>query len=304
MPGILVVPVVTPYLDGGSRVDLEGLEWLLQRLAEAGVDGFFIAGTTGEKELLTVDEIGGMVEVAVRVSGGSVRVFAGTPTSRVSEAVEAARRAGEAGADHVMTTPPLYFNPGPGGILEFYKKLALASGDATIYAYTIPSHVGYNIPLDVVERLASEGVAEGIKATVADSSYIVGLASVKDRVEGFKLLAGLLEVLPLALAHGWDGAVDALSNVAPGIARGILDSWSDGDTKTLTRLSRLAARLSTAARPYGLQSVLKGVLAEMGAPISRAVRQPLAEAPEQAVRSVKNLLCGEARDMLLPGLKC
>lgn len=302
--GLLVVPVITPYAKDSLEVDVEGLEWLLQRLAEAGVDGFFVAGTTGEKELLSVGEIGKLVEVAVRVGRGRIKVFSGTPSARMSEAVEAARLAGTMGADHVMTTPPLYYNPGPRGVIEYYRKLALASEDATVYAYTIPSHVGYNIPVDVVEALAVEGAVEGVKATVSDSSYIVSLSRVKERVEGFTLLSGVAEVLPLALAHGWDGAVDALANVAPGMTMGMLQAWREGDTRTLSRLARKAARVSQALRPYGLQGGLKALLAEMGAPVSRAVRPPLTTPPDTVVKAVKNMLCNSDREVLLPGLKC
>jgi 4-hydroxy-tetrahydrodipicolinate synthase len=301
----VVVPVVTPYRGRDLSVDVEAFRWLVSRLAEAGVQGVFVAGTTGEKELLSVGEIAGLVEAAVGEVDGRLRVFAGTPSARVSEALEAAKAAGEAGADHVMTTPPLYFNPGPAGVVEFYRKLALASGDATVYVYTIPSHVGYNVAPETVEALAGEGVAEGIKATVADSLYIVSLSlRVKSRFPEFTLLAGYLETLPLALAHGWDGVVDALANVAPGIALGMIEAWRDGDTRRLSALTRLAASLSEALRPHGLQAGLKALLAEMGAPVERLVRQPLTPAPAGAVAQAKKMLCREARDLLLPGLKC
>ncbi len=156
----------------------------------------------------------------------------------------------------------------------------------------------------MVEALASEGVIEGVKATVSDSSYIVSLSRVKERVEDFTLFSGIAEVLPLALAHGWDGAVDALANVAPGITLGMLHAWRDGDTKKLSKLARIAARASQALRPYGLQGGLKALLAEMGAPISRAVRPPLTTPPDTIVKAVKNLLCNGSKEVLLPGLKC
>ncbi len=301
----VVVPLVTPYKGSPERVDYEAVEWLVQRLAEAGVTGVFLGGTTGEKNLLTPGEVKGLVEAARRAVGPRLVVLAGTPTGRVSESLEAARLAGEAGADYVMTTPPLYYRPSEAGLLDYYRKLALASGDAGVFIYTIPSHVGYNVPVSVVERLAGEGAVDGIKATVSDLLYIEELAlRVKAGNERFSLLVGAADLLPASLPLGADGTVDSLSNVAPGIALSIMEAWRGGDGERLSRLTLTAARLISMLRRHGPQGLLKAALARLGAPVEVHVRPPLEPPPREAVESFTRLLCRDAGGLILPGLKC
>ncbi len=199
----VVVPLVTPYRGSPENLDLEAVDWLVQRLAEAGVTGVFLGGTTGEKNLLEPREVASLVEAARRAVGPRLMVLAGTPTGSVSESLEAARLAGEAGADYVMTTPPLYYRPSDEGLVEYYRKLALASGDAGVFIYTIPSHVGYNVPVGVVEKLASEGTVDGMKATVSDLLYIEEVVlRVKAVNERFSLLVGAADLLPASLPLG------------------------------------------------------------------------------------------------------
>jgi len=302
----VIVPLVTPYRGSPERIDYGAVEWLLQRLAETGVTGVFLGGTTGEKNLLTPSEVAGLVEAARRAVGPKLVVMAGTPTGRVSESLEAARLAGEAGADYVMTTPPLYYRPSDAGLVEYYRKLALASGDAGVFIYTIPSHVGYNVPVEVVGKLASEGTADGIKATVSDLLYIEALAlQVKAENERFSLLVGAADLLPASLPLGADGTVDSLSNVAPGVALGIIEAWREGDAERLTQLTTAAARLIGMLRRHRPQGLLKAALARLGAPVEPHVRPPLEPPPGEAVDAFVGQLCKEpVKSLLLPGLRC
>ena len=43
----IVVPVVTPFT-GDRSIDQDGLARLIDSMASAGIDGIFVAGTTGE----------------------------------------------------------------------------------------------------------------------------------------------------------------------------------------------------------------------------------------------------------------
>ena len=47
MTGI-IPPLVTPLLDN-DKLDIDGLERLIERLIKGGVHGLFILGTTGEE---------------------------------------------------------------------------------------------------------------------------------------------------------------------------------------------------------------------------------------------------------------
>ena len=301
----IVVAMVTPYKRPSLEVDVEAVKWLVERLSEAGVQGVLVGGTTGEKELLSPEEVLRLASAALDAARGGLKVFAGVPSARPSETYEAARMLGELGVDYVLATPPLYYRPSKRSIQDFYVKLAMASGDAGVFAYTIPSHVGYSLDSDVIVDLASIGAVEGVKATVSDLRYLAGLALLaEDRGvhSKFSLLVGSSESLPQALALGYHGAVDAIANVAPRLPLAMVKAWHEGDTKALSRLARLAARLGRAARGGGdIQWTLKAAIKRMGGPVEDLVRQPLeAGSAEELI----DVLCGEAREYLLPGLEC
>ena len=57
--------VATPFAADGS-LDLEAFGAHVEWLREAGLDGVFVAGTTGEGVLLEQDEVAALVERAVR----------------------------------------------------------------------------------------------------------------------------------------------------------------------------------------------------------------------------------------------
>ena len=91
--------IATPFAADG-RPDLDAFGAHLDWLYEAGLDGVFVAGTTGEGVLLEQDEVAALVERAV-AADGSLRVIAqvGRPSTRATIAL--ARRALDSGAHAV-----------------------------------------------------------------------------------------------------------------------------------------------------------------------------------------------------------
>ena len=78
--------IATPFAADG-RPDLDAFGAHLDWLCEAGLDGVFVAGTTGEGVLLEQDEVAALVEQAV-AADGSLRVIAqvGRPSTRATVA--------------------------------------------------------------------------------------------------------------------------------------------------------------------------------------------------------------------------
>ena len=73
-----IAAAVTPMLDGGRALDLEGVAPLATHFAAGGLDGVLVAGTTGEGVLLSQDERRQLTErwLAERAEGFAVAVHA------------------------------------------------------------------------------------------------------------------------------------------------------------------------------------------------------------------------------------
>ncbi|GAB3490418.1 dihydrodipicolinate synthase family protein [Flexivirga lutea] len=258
----VIPPVVTPLHEDGT-VDRRSLERLVQHLLDGGVDGLFALGSSGETVFLTDDQRDIALDVIVRTVAGSVPVMAGCiepATPRVLERVRAAERLG---ADATVVTAPFYAIVGPHEIERHLRAVASASS-LPVLAYDIPVCVGRKLSLELLLRLASEGVLAGVKDSSGDDVAFrqlrIGLDDQDDA--GFALLTGHELVVDGMLLAGASGSVPGLGNVDPaGYVR--LHSYADKQDWAAARveqerLGRLF-RIVDAADPATTAGATRGV---------------------------------------------
>src|SRR5688572_7752895 len=87
--------LVTPF-DGKGRFDEEAFGRLMDEQIAGGVRGVVPCGTTGESPTLSPAEHKRVVEAAVRLARGKLKVMAGTGSNSTAEALEYTRDAAEA----------------------------------------------------------------------------------------------------------------------------------------------------------------------------------------------------------------
>jgi 4-hydroxy-tetrahydrodipicolinate synthase len=173
--GSILTAIVTPF-DADGRVNEEAFVALMAHLAENGSDGFVVAGTTGEASTMTDEEHLGLIALAVRERPPGTTIVAGTGTNDTRHAVFLTERAGELGADALLSVTPYYNRPSPLGLKRHYEAIAAAT-DRPILLYNIPSRTGTNIPPDLLAELAQiEGIAGVKQSNPAELQPIDGLA--------------------------------------------------------------------------------------------------------------------------------
>lgn len=301
----IIVATATPYTKD-LKPDREGVKWLVGKLAEAGVDGVFMPGTTGEWPLLSRDEKREVLEAAIEAAGGKLKIIAVLSGATTEEAVEAAKMARELDVAAVSATPPLYFRPSPEKLAEHFYRVAEAA-DKPLVIYTIPANVGYNVPVELMYRMAVESsLIAGVKATVDDLHYVQRLvAEVKASRPDFAVITGYGEYLLDTLLAGGDGAVDAYSNLVPKLTASIVKAWREGDLKRAMELHRLFIRIPSAMRGVTcLQSAVKSLLARLGAPVLPHVRPPLRPEAAETVELLHSILCSRYREYLVTSEGC
>src|SRR3954466_2425476 len=69
---------VTPFIEGGARVDADALTRFLDWQLAIGVPGVIVLGTTGEFLTVTDDERAEIVETTVKHVAGRIPVLVGT----------------------------------------------------------------------------------------------------------------------------------------------------------------------------------------------------------------------------------
>jgi 4-hydroxy-tetrahydrodipicolinate synthase len=229
----VVPPVCTP-LTQDRTLDVPSLERLCAFLIEAGVDGLFVNGSTGELAYHTDEERLAALRVARSVADGSVPVLAGAVDLTTERVVAQARAAVAAGADAVVATVPFYTPTHPREMAAHFRAVREAV-DAPLWAYDIPGNVQRKLPAEVTAELAGDGVLAGLKDSSGDLDAfrtVLDLTTENGaRARGFAVLTGSEVMADVAVALGADGIVPGLGNVDP---HGFVDLYRAaraGDTK-------------------------------------------------------------------------
>jgi len=295
----VVPPTVTPLLEGGG-VDVASLERLLERQLEAGVHGIFALGSSGETVFLSDAERDQALEVIVKTVGGTVPVIAGAiepTTARVLDRVRAAERLG---ADALVATAPFYAIVGPYEVERHFRAIAAAS-DLPLLAYDIPVCVHTKLSVDLLTRLAAEGVIAGVKDSSGDDvAFRQLLLSVQDKAPeaDFSALTGHEVVVDGMMLAGASGAVPGLANVDPEAYvrlhnACVAGNWTAARTEQdrLTRLFRIVdAPDATAAGATRGVGAFKTALTLLGVIASNAVSLPMRPLDEAETGRIRGTL--------------
>ncbi|AKS30666.1 dihydrodipicolinate synthase family protein [Mycolicibacterium goodii] len=245
-----IIPPLTTPLTPEADVDTASLERLCAFLLDAGVDGLFVCGSSGEVALLSDAQRAKVIEVAAATASGRVPVLAGVIDTGTARVAGHARAAVKAGADAVVATPPFYVAPHTDEVIRHYRLIADAV-DAPVVAYDIPSATHSPLSRVVVEQLARDKTVVALKDSSGNldgfRSYLSATADT-----GLRVFTGSETMTDVALHLGAHGAVPGLANVDPhGYVR-IRQAAAAGDWATAAaeqeRLRRLFTIIDVADR--------------------------------------------------------
>ncbi|MFC1931533.1 dihydrodipicolinate synthase family protein [Chloroflexota bacterium] len=222
-PGI-IPPSITVF-DSKGEIDREKTKKFVEYLIAEGVHGIFIAGSTGEASLMTMEQRREIIDIGVEAARGKVPLVAGTGHNSTLITVELSKYAQAAGADAVAVFLPHYPRPSEEGLYLHYKAVAQAV-DIPLFVYSWPGQYGYSMEPEMVARLARDGYIQGIKDTHEDVDHtaeIIRLTRGEITVlEGFES-----KILP-ALCLGADGAICTIGNLIPAEVTAIYNSFKEG----------------------------------------------------------------------------
>lgn len=211
----VIPPAVTPLTEDGA-VDVSALERVIERLLEAGVDGIFALGSSGETVFLDQAQHERALEVIVKTTAGAVPVLAGSIEPTTRRVVDRARAAERLGVDALVATAPFYAIVGPHEVERHFRNIRSAV-DLPLFAYDIPACVHTKLSIDLLVRLATDHVLDGVKDSSGDDVAFrqLLLRLVDAGRDDFSALTGHEVVVDALLLAGAHGAVPGLANVDP-----------------------------------------------------------------------------------------
>lgn len=203
--------LVTPFKAG--RVDENAFERLIKAQIRGGVDGIVPVGTTGESPTLNQEEHIRVIQLAVELAQGRVKVIAGTGANSTAEAIALTQAAEEAGADASLQVAPYYNRPTQEGLFQHFHAVA-RSTRLPILLYSIPGRCGVEIAVDTVNRLAHDSVnIVGIKEAGGNADRVSQLRAVLP--PSFTILSGDDALTLPFMSLGAQGVISVASNIIP-----------------------------------------------------------------------------------------
>ena len=257
----VVPPVVTPDTPD-HQLDVVSFERSINRLIEAGVDGLFFLGSSGEVVFATDDRRDQIVREAVRIVDHRVPVLVGIIDTETERVLEHGRRALALGADALVATAPFYALGGPADIEEHFRILHQEL-DAPLFAYDIPVCVHTKLSWKMLARLGAEGVLAGVKDSSGDDVSFRYLVQENEKNgHPLTLLTGHEIVVDGALLSGADGSVPGLANVEP---EGYVRMWKAAQEGNWSEVKREQDRLNEISHIFDVTSGVQGYGAGVGA---------------------------------------
>ena len=222
-----VIPaIVTPMNENGS-INYKFLEKQTDYLVNAGVNGLFICGGTGEGAYLTSQEKMDVFNTIRSVAGHKVFLCLAMINSNTPATLKEMKFMESCDPDYIVSTTPYYHGANQADILYHYKAVA-AAATAPVIVYNIPSATHNPIDLDTVLELSGVDNIAGVKDSSGNFiQFTRGLFGA--RSDKFAWIQGEDYLCAAALLAGGDGMVAGLSNakVEPYVA--MYRAYEDGD---------------------------------------------------------------------------
>lgn len=238
-----ITPAVTPLLENGT-LDVEGCKALYEHLIRGGVDGILVLGSIGEFFALSMETKKQLISLAVQQVAHRVQLIIGTADMVYENVVELSNYALAEGADAVIVVPPFYFWLNAQSIEEYYDKLAQEI-KGNLYIYNFPDRTGYQIPADVIARLAMKHKnIVGCKDTISGMDHTREIIkAVKPQRPEFEVFSGFDDNFAHNVISGGDGCIGGLSNLAPEITSKWVDAFRKNDMEMVSALQQKIDRM-------------------------------------------------------------
>ena len=218
-----ITPAVTP-LNADGTIDEQGAERLYDYLISGGVSGILLLGSIGEFFAFTMEQKKQLISLAVRKIAGRVPVIVGTADTVTENVLALSRFALDEGADAFIVVPPYHFWLNGESLEAYYDELA-GKIPGKLYLYNFPDRTGYQIPTEVIRRLALRHPnIVGCKDTISGMDHTRELIkAVKPLRPDFEIYSGFDDNFAHNVLSGGDGCIGGLSNLAPEVC----SAWAE-----------------------------------------------------------------------------
>ena len=134
----IIPPIVTPFRDDES-VDEAALRAEVDFHIDVGVHGLCVTGSTGDGQMLSIEDSVQVARTALDQAGGRVPVIAGIIRDSTREVIAYGQALKDVGVPVLQVTPVHYlFRPDEETTLDYYRRICAETGLPVIIYNVIP----------------------------------------------------------------------------------------------------------------------------------------------------------------------
>ncbi|WP_235039922.1 dihydrodipicolinate synthase family protein [Vreelandella profundi] len=288
--GLSAFPL-TPMNEQG--IQERELRYLVEHLANAGVDSIGVLGSTGSYAYLSQVERARVAQLSVE-SAASVPVVVGIGALRTRDVLANAESAQKAGASGVLLAPVSYQKLTDNEVFDLYETVC-RSLSVPLCVYDNPGTTHFEFSDELHGRIAQLSQVHSIKIPPVASEVEVARARV-DRLR--KLIpAGVTigisgdPVAGVGLSAGCDAWYSVFGGLFPKQALAITRAAQKGDMLLFQTLSDALEPLWALYRDYGGSLRVAGTIAELTGKVSQpCLPQPLKTLQGDSRKRVEQVL--------------
>ncbi|PPR47038.1 MAG: 4-hydroxy-tetrahydrodipicolinate synthase [Alphaproteobacteria bacterium MarineAlpha5_Bin9] len=216
---------LTPYNEDFSvnnKMLLEHCNSLIKK-----IDGIAIFGTTGEANLLSINQKIESLEFLINNNFDSNRLIPGTGLNSIKDTIFFTKAVSKMKVKAVLMLPPFYYKKiNSNGLIDYYSRVIeeVADNNLNYLLYHIPQMSGISIDLNVIEKLISK-FPKNIIGIKDSSENIDNMLKMIKIFPEFSVLSGSDSLALKAVKHGGSGAITAAANIAGELLSFIVNNW-------------------------------------------------------------------------------
>jgi dihydrodipicolinate synthase/N-acetylneuraminate lyase len=246
--------IITPMTRDGA-LNEAAFRQVMEFNIQAGVQGFWVAGGTGESVLLEDEENRRIAEIAADQSQGRIVniMHVGAPTTL--RAARLAEHAAKVGVEAICCVPPFFYRQSDEAVVEHYRVVA-AAANLPFFVYNLPQSTNVEITPELMTKI-QEKVPQlaGLKHSAPYMGYVRNFAQM-----GLACLIGNCRLMLPALTIGATGCVDGPPNLAPERWVALWRAYQAGDLAKAQAAQEHASQVADLAPPFKFHATAKAVL--------------------------------------------
>lgn len=282
-----VIPAFYACYDKEGNISVEGVKALTRYFIEAGVQGVYVGGSSGECIYQGKEERKLVLETIMKEAQGRLTVIAHVACNNTADSMELAAHAESLGVDAIAAIPPIYFRLPEHAIAKYWNDISSAAPNTDFVIYNIPQLAGVALTPSLYKEMLKNPRVIGVKNSSMPIQDIQTFKAIggKDTI----VFNGPDEQFIGGFMIGAEGGIGGTYGAMPKLFLKALECFKKGDYETARAIQYdvndiITALCSCKGNMYG---VIKATLKinhniEIG-----GVRSPLANLVEEDMPKVE-----------------